>query len=147
MKEDIKLVSIEYTSSILSALKQMDAVKHKLLLVVENPKLALMKIIKRFFSKFFEPGIDPSAFIHPNAKIGKNVYIGPNCYIGDCIIGDNNVIHDGVHIYDRTTIGNNNVIHSGAVICVDGLGCVRLPDGTLEEFPRLEVLSLVITAI
>lgn len=111
--------------------------QNKLLLVVENPKLALMKIIKQFFSKSFEPSIDSSAYIHPNAKIGNNVYIGPNCYIGDCVIGDNNVIHNGVHIYDRTAIGNNNVIHSGAAICVDGLGCVRLPDGTLEEFPQI----------
>ena len=111
--------------------------KGKVLLVVENPKLCLMKVIRQFFSEGFEPGIDPTAVIHPKAKIGKNVYIGPHCYVGNCVIGDGNVIHSGVHIYDRTVIGNNNVIHSGAVICVDGLGCVRQPDGNLEEFPQI----------
>ena len=109
----------------------------KVLLVVDNPKLILMKIIKRFFSESFTPGIHPSAYIHPEAEIGKNVYIGPNCYIGKCKIGDNNVIHSGVNIYDRSIIGNDNVIHSGALICVDGLGCVRQTNGTLEEFPQI----------
>lgn len=109
----------------------------KVLLVVDNPKEVLMHVIKKYFVARFTPGIDPSAFIHPNAKIGKNNYIGPNCYIGECVIGDNNVIHSNVCIYDRTTIGNNNNIHSGALICVDGLGCVRQPDGTLLEFPQL----------
>lgn len=109
----------------------------KVLIVVGNPKLSLMKVIDHFFKEKFEPGIDPTAFVHPEAVIGSNVYIGPNCYIGKCKIGDNNVIHSNVCIYDRTIIGNNNVIHSGAVICVDGLGCVRMPDGTLEEFPQI----------
>lgn len=120
---------VEYSEAISSS--------NKVLLVVDNPKEALMHVIKEFFVARFTPGIDPSAYIHPNAKIGKNNYIGPNCYIGDCIIGDNNVIHSNVCIYDRTTIGNNNNIHSGALICVDGLGCIRQPDGTLLEFPQL----------
>lgn len=109
----------------------------KLLIVVTKPKLALMKVLGRFFTEKPKPFIDPTAFIHPEAIIGNNVYIGPNCYIGKCIIGEGNTIHGNVHIYDRTVIGNNNVIHAGAVICVDGLGCVRMPDGVLEEFPQI----------
>ncbi len=109
----------------------------KLLIVVDNPKLKMMHIIRQFFSEKFQSGIHPTAFVHPEAEIGENVYIGPNCYIGKCKIGNNNTIHGGVHIYNRTVIGNNNVIHAGAVICVDGLGCIRMPDGTLEEFPQI----------
>ena len=111
--------------------------QEKLLIVVHNPKIALIKVIRRFFSERPLPGIHPSTYIHPEAVIGNNVYIGPHCYIGKCQIGDNNEIHSGVNIYDRTIIGNNNVIHSGSVICVDGLGCVRQPDGKLEEFPQI----------
>lgn len=116
-----------------SALKEQE----KLLIVVEDPKLALIKVLRQFFSTRPKPGIDPSAFIHPEAKIGKDVYIGPHCYIGKCEINDGNIIHGNVNIYDRTVIGKNNVIHAGAVICVDGLGCVRHPDGMLEEFPQI----------
>lgn len=111
--------------------------QNKILIHVVNPKLTLMKILRRFFVEQVNIGIDPSSYVHPEAKIGEDVYIGPNCYIGKCIIGDGNIIHSGVHIYDRTIIGNHNVIHSGAVICVDGLGCMRHSDGTLEEFPQI----------
>lgn len=109
----------------------------KILLIVENPKAILINIIREFFVEKIQPRIDPTAVIHPNAKIGKNVFIGAHCYIGDCIIGDDNIIHSNVCIYDRTIIGNNNVIHSGALVCVDGLGCVRSSDGSLIEFPQL----------
>lgn len=110
---------------------------HKVLIVTKNPKKAIMEVIRSFFVRKFEPGIDKSAYIHPKAVIGENNYIGPNCYIGDCVIGDNNVIHSNVCIYDRTIIGNNNVIHSGALLCVDGLGCLRDVDGRLDEFPQM----------
>lgn len=109
----------------------------KTLIVVDNPKKALILTISKFFSPKFTPSVDPTAVIHPEAIIGKNNYIGPNCYIGKCVIGDNNVIHSNVSIYDRTIIGNNNTIHSGALICVDGLGCIRECDGSLLEFPQL----------
>lgn len=109
----------------------------KILIVVSNPKKALIMVMNQFFVERFKPGIDATAYVHPEAQIGENVYIGPNCYIGKCVIGDNNVIHSNVSIYDRTVIGNNNVIHSGAVICVDGLGCVREKDGSLTEFPQM----------
>lgn len=109
----------------------------KTLLVVKNPKREMMRILKRFFVTEFAAGIDKTAYIHPEAQIGKNNYIGPNCYIGNCIIGDNNIIHSNTCIYDRTVIGNNNVIHSGALICVDGLGCIREGTGQLLEFPQM----------
>ena len=109
----------------------------KVLIYVHNPKTALMKIARHFFAEKPKPEIDPTAFIHPHAQIGKNNYIGPNCYIGDCVIGDNNIIHANVCIYDRTIIGDNNEVHSGAIICVDGLGCERTPEGELIEFPQL----------
>jgi len=128
-----KVLLVDSSLSYSSVMKE----QHKVLLVVENPKAALIEVINQFFVSKKQPYIDPSSVIHPNAEIGKNVYIGANCYIGDCIIGDNNIMHANVCIYDRTVIGNNNVIHSGALICVDGLGCIRNADGTLTEFPQL----------
>ncbi len=112
-------------------------IQGKLLIHVSDPKMAIMKVIREYFYEKPMPGVHNSSYVHPEAVIGEKVYIGPDCYIGKCKIGDNNIIHSGVHIYDRTVIGSNNVIHSGAVICVDGLGCVRHEDGKLEEFPQL----------
>lgn len=121
--------TVEYSESMI--------LKDKVLIVVKNPKLSLMSVIKHFYYEKPIAIIDPSAFVHPEAIIGQNVYVGPNCYIGKCVIGDNNIIHSNVCIYDRTTIGVNNVIHSGALICVDGLGCMRQENGQLEEFPQI----------
>ena len=128
-----KVILVDSDINYSEILSQQD----KILLIVNNPKREMMRIIKQFFVQVFPCGIDKTAYIHPNAKIGKNNYIGPNCYIGDCVIGDNNVIHSNVCIYDRTTIGDNNVIHSGALLCVDGLGCIREENGALLEFPQM----------
>lgn len=141
-RPNMQLVAEESIANVVLVSEQVqytDKMKQqqKILITVENPKETLMYIIKEFFVDKCNPMIDPTAYIHPNAVIGKNNYIGPNCYIGDCIIGDNNVIHSNVCIYDRTTIGDNNTIHSGALICIDGLGCIRQADGSLLEFPQL----------
>jgi UDP-3-O-[3-hydroxymyristoyl] glucosamine N-acyltransferase len=109
----------------------------KVLIVVKNPKLAVAKAGNRFFVKKPEGGIHPSATIHPEAIIGKNIFVGANAVIGKSKIGDNARIYPNVTIYDRTTIGNNVAIHSGAAICSDGLGCHRMADGQLFEFPQL----------
>lgn len=116
---------------------EIQPVEGKTLIAVKNPKVALAEIGSHFFIEVLQPCIHPTAVVHPDAVIGKNNYIGPNCYIGKCTIGDNNVIHSNVSIYDRTVIGNNNVIHSGAIICVDGLGCMRDKEGRLQEFPQV----------
>lgn len=138
-KQTIAELSLAKVLLVDKSLEYNDIIRHqnKIFLVVDNPKRSLIKILNKFFINHPEAGIDSSSYIHPEAVIGKNVYIGPNCFIGKCIIGDGNIIHSGVNIYDRTTIGNGNVIHSGAVICVDGLGCIRMPNGKLEEFPQI----------
>ena len=132
-KQDIAVLLVDKNIAYSPEIKN----QNKILLKVENPKIVLMSIIGHFFKERFKPGISESAFIHPEAEIGQNVYIGPSCYIGKCKIGDNNVIHSNVCIYDRSIIGNNNEIHSGALICVDGLGCERDFEGKLNEFPQI----------
>lgn len=111
--------------------------QEKVIIVVNNPKLAIAKIGQAFFVDKIIAGVHITAVIHPEAIIGANVFIGANTVIGKSIVGDNVIIHANVTIYDKTTIGNNVVIHAGAVICSDGLGCQRLVDGKLFEFPQL----------
>lgn len=111
--------------------------QRKVLIVVDNPKLAIARIGNAFFIEKIKCAIHPSSVIHSEAIIGKNVFIGANATIGKCKIGDNCKIYPNVIIYDRTTVGNNVVIHAGAVICTDGLGCQRGEGGELIEFPKL----------
>ncbi len=111
-------------------------------IVVDNPRLAMAKVLK-----LFEPlnnkenGIHTTAIINKSAKIGNNVDIGAfsvighnsqiadgttihnNISIGDnVVIGTNVVIHPQVAIYSRTNIGNNVIIDMGTVIGSSGYG-------------------------
>lgn len=61
--------------------------------------------------------ISPLAFIHPEAQIGENCEIGPFCYIDkNVVIGDNNVLMNGVTILYGARIGNSNKFFPGTVI-------------------------------
>lgn len=111
-------------------------------IVVENPRLAMVKVLKLFEPQNnIEKGIHATAIIHKSAKIGKDVSIGAftvvgqnteianntviynNVSIGDnVVIGTNTVIYPQVAIYLRTNIGNNVIVDMGTVIGSSGYG-------------------------
>lgn len=110
--------------------------QNKVLIIVDNPKLAIAKIGNNFFINKKRPSIHPSAIIHPKARIGKEVYVGPNACIGDSIIGDYVQIHENAVVGDGVTVKNAAIINAAVHVGVDGLGCQRNPDGTLVKFPH-----------
>ena len=111
-------------------------------IVVDNPRLAMVKVLKLFESpNNKEKGIHTTAIIHKSAKIGNNVDIGAfsligynakiadntiicnNVSVGDnVIIGTNVTIYPQVAIYSRVNIGNNVIIDMGTVIGSSGYG-------------------------
>lgn len=109
----------------------------KVLLVVNNPKLAIAKAGNEFFVEKITPEIHPSAIIHPDAQIGKNVYIGPNTVIENCTIGDDTIIDANVHIYSPVIIGKHCVVKSGAVLGGMGFGFEKDENGNLFRFPQI----------
>jgi UDP-3-O-[3-hydroxymyristoyl] glucosamine N-acyltransferase len=111
--------------------------QEKVLLVVDNPKLAIAKIGNEFFVEKPTPGIHPSAVIHPDAKIGENVFIGANTVIENCTIGDDTIIDANVHIYSPVIIGKHCVVKSGAVLGGMGFGFEKDENGNLFRFPQI----------
>ena len=109
----------------------------KVLLVVNNPKLAIAKAGNEFFVEKITPEIHPSAIIHPDAQIGKNVYIGPNTVIENCTIGDDTIIDANVHIYSPVIIGKHCSVKSGAVLGGIGFGFEKDENGNLFRFPQI----------
>jgi UDP-3-O-[3-hydroxymyristoyl] glucosamine N-acyltransferase len=110
---------------------------------VENPKLAMAKLLKYFdwrvYPKDIHPtviigegvqlgddvGIAPYAVIGNNVKIGKGSKIFSGVIIGNNVeIGENCIIYPRVTIYDHCHIGNRVIIHSGCSIGVDGFGYI-----------------------
>lgn len=117
--------------------------------VVDDPKLAFIKVLNALFTKPSNPGVHETAVIYGN--VGEGVEIGANVVIGlDSTIGDNAVIHAGVVIgegcdigegttvfpnaviYDDTWIGARCRIHAGAVIGADGFSYHQTPDGPIK---------------
>jgi UDP-3-O-[3-hydroxymyristoyl] glucosamine N-acyltransferase len=114
------------------------------LILVDNPRLAFIRIVNRLKNKKEEEkkmfiGISPTAAISESAKIGSNCYIGNFVVIGDnCSIGDNTVIADRVSLVQNCDISRDCVIQSGATIGSDGFAFERDHDSLdLEGFPHL----------
>jgi len=114
-----------------------DDFKNKTLILVSNPTLAFLRIMKRHFVEAMKHGISPQAVIDEGAKIHPSVHIGPNSYIGRCEIGENTVIHGNVYIYPGAVIGRKVVIQAGTVIGAEGMGFHRNEKGELEQFPQI----------
>ena len=109
----------------------------KVLLVVNNPKLAIAKAGNEFFVEKPTPGIHPSAVIHPDAQIGENVFVGANTVIENCTIGDDTIIDANVHIYSPVIIGKHCSVKSGAVLGGMGFGFEKDENGNLFRFPQI----------
>ena len=112
-------------------------------LVVDDPELAMVKVLKLFAPPTCRPpqGIDPTASIAAgtqipaDAQIGAHVVIGSNVHMGtNCIIHPGVVIGDDVSlgnycelfanvvIRERITLGNRVIINAGSVLGTDGFG-------------------------
>ena len=111
--------------------------QRKVLLVVDNPKLAIAKVGNEFFVEKATPGIHPSAVIHPDAQIGENVFVGANTVIENCTIGDDTIIDANVHIYSPVIIGKHCSVKSGAVLGGMGFGFEKDENGNLFRFPQI----------
>lgn len=129
--------------------------------VVENPRLAFVKLMK-----YFHPPVrveddfrHPTAVVSEDAAVGEPAYIGPGCivesgavigsgcyfaaqvYIGrDARIGSKCLIHPGAKVMHDVHIGDRCVIGPGAVVGSDGFGFV--PHG--EEILKVPQVGMVI---
>ncbi len=107
-------------------------------LVVGNPRLYFLKLIKTYFIENEPPYISSRSLIDPTARIGRNVtihagvVIEKKCEIGDdTIIGCNTVIRQGTIIGKSVKIGANNTIGG------DGFGYERDDNGEFELIPHI----------
>lgn len=114
-----------------------DDFKDKTLILVSNPRLVFMRIMRRHFVEAMKHGVSPQAVIDEGARVHPSVYIGPNSYIGRCEIGENTVIYGNVYIYHGTVIGRNVLINAGVVIGGEGSGFERNKKGEFEKFPQI----------
>ena len=118
------------------------SIEGKVLIYVNNPKVALAEVGNHFFVEQRKPEIHPTAVIDPEAKIGKGVYIGAYCVVGKASIGDCCVLDSNVRVYDDVVMGKGCVVKAGAVLGGAGFGYERDAEGNKFHFPQLGTLVL-----
>jgi UDP-3-O-[3-hydroxymyristoyl] glucosamine N-acyltransferase len=106
-------------------------------LVVESPKLAIIRVLEDLFAPTPTWGVHPTAVVSPDAKLGDPVFIGPNSYVGNSEIGAGTRILGNAFIYDGVRMGRNVLIHPGCVIGGDGFGFERDETGRVHKFPHI----------
>lgn len=107
-------------------------------LTCPNPRLAFIRVLRRFFAPPRPVGIHPTAVVDEEASIASSAYVGPMATIGaGCSVGERTVIRAGVHIYPGCSIGADCTIDCGAVIGADGFGYERDDDDVPVLFPHL----------
>ncbi len=114
-----------------------DLLKTKIFIVVENPKLAYIRVVEKFFIEKPQYEIHPTAFVHSGAKIHPQTHIGPFSYVGKSTIGEGTIVYGHCFIYDNVTIGKNVIVQAGAIIGGDGYGYSRNEQGEFEKFPHV----------
>lgn len=109
------------------------------LLVASNPRLALLRLVSRFFPTSTPPvGVHPLATVHPSAEIDPSASVGAFCHVGlRCKVGARTILYPHVVLYEGVSLGDDVIIHSGTTIGADGFGYERNERGELERFPHI----------
>lgn len=110
---------------------------NKCFIIVEEPRLVILKVGRDLFKKDVEYGMHPTAFVHPEANIHNDTYIGPFSYIGICEIDKGTIIFSNCHIYDNVKIGKEVIINAGCVIGAEGFGYLQNEKGVYDNFPHV----------
>ena len=118
-------------------------------ILFEDPRLALARVLRRFFSPVEPAGVAASAIVDPSAHLSPGVSVGHYSVIGPGVeIGEATVIRNHVVISAGTRIGSRCLVKSHAVIGEEGFGMVfdeadmpmRIPHiGTVEIGDDVEV--------
>ncbi|HEY8935959.1 MAG TPA: UDP-3-O-(3-hydroxymyristoyl)glucosamine N-acyltransferase [Ohtaekwangia sp.] len=107
-------------------------------LIVNNPRLYFLNVVKHFFMEEETPEISTKSVIHPTVKIGEGVTIRAGVIIErDCIIGNNTSIDSNTVIKKGTIIGNRVKIGANNTIGGDGFGYEKNESGQYEFIPHL----------
>ena len=108
-----------------------------------------------------QPGIHPSAHVDPSAVIGPEVTVGPfavvgaRCRVGarsilhghvvvydDVEIGQDCLLHAGVHVREGSRLGERVILQNGVVIGGDGFGFAKDSEGHYHNFPQVGIVVI-----
>ncbi len=107
-------------------------------LIVDNPRLYFLNLVKSFFMEKEAAMISDKSIIDPSVKIGQNVTIRAGVVVEkDCIIGNDVIIDSNTVVKKRTIIGDRVKIGANNTIGGDGFGYQKNEDGEFEFIPHI----------
>jgi UDP-3-O-[3-hydroxymyristoyl] glucosamine N-acyltransferase len=107
-------------------------------LVVNNPRLYFLNVVKNFFLEKEEPYISEHSVIDPTVKIGKDVSIKAGVVLEkNCEVGDGTSIDCNSVIKRATIIGKNVKIGANNTIGGEGFGYEKNDAGQFEFIPHI----------
>jgi len=125
--------------------------KYRALILVDDYRMALAKLLEHFAPPHPFRGVSPAAFVeegahvHPEAhigpfayvsrgaKVGRGAVIYPFAYVGpDAEIGEGTVLYPFAYVGWGVKVGKRCLIHPGAVIGAEGFGFVPTSEGWLR---------------
>jgi len=96
--------------------------------------------------------VDPSAVLGPDVTVGPFAVVGGRCRVGartiihahvvvydDVEIGEDCLLHSGVHVREGSRLGKRVVLQNGVVIGADGFGFAKDSDGHYQNFPQVGI--------
>lgn len=124
--------------------------------VVDDPKLAFIRVLRALHPPVAPGGIHPravvegvvgadctvgpGAVIEASATLGDRVRVGPNAVIGaGCVVGDDSTVHASAVLYAGVRLGRRCVVHAGAVLGAPGFGVHPSSEG-LVTVPQVGTL-------
>ena len=112
-------------------------IKKKTLLLVDDPRLAFIRVMNKYFKEVAPVGVHPMAILENSTDSPSDIYIGPNSHIESSVIGNNCRIYSNVHVYKNVRIGKNVCIYDGAVVGKEGTSYAVNEYGRWEKFPHI----------
>jgi UDP-3-O-[3-hydroxymyristoyl] glucosamine N-acyltransferase len=99
--------------------------------------------------------VDPSAVIGPEVTVGAFAVVGARCRVGartvlhahvvvydDVEIGEDCLLHSGVHVREGCRLGKRVVLQNGVVIGGDGFGFAKDSNGRYQNFPQVGIVVI-----
>ena len=152
----LKTARASMASAILAPAAAVTNGDSKVLIGVENPRLAFVQLLDLFAPERYAPrGIHATAVVGSDFRCGENVSLGANVVLGDnvrlgenvtlhplCYVGDDAEIGDDTTLFPNATllrgtiVGSCCVIHPGVVIGADGFGFMMI-SGKHQKVPQI----------
>lgn len=115
------------------------AQKDRTVVVVDDPKLAFIKVLEAMVPQDSGPQNTP---VHPSARIDPSAVIDVGAVVmRDCEIGPRTRVFPNATLYPGTRVGADCRIHAGAVLGADGFSYHATPTGP-RKVPQVGVVEV-----